>query len=177
MLIRSSSSVRAVIGTTPVRRSRSTRPPSSAMSRIMSSESTGVSCQPSDAFRAGTTNTPTGRSTSPMGSSCSPASANQLVGPDSPAPQIGRLERVWVREHPAGEVVGPAIVVSESAGERAALVQRVGPDARVLERDRQTPVRAVERFVEQAGRDHDRGPVKAGVAVGLRLAVDQCRDR
>ena len=37
--------------------------------------------------------------------------------------QIGRLERVWVRQHPAGEVVGPAIVVSESAGERAPLVE------------------------------------------------------
>ena len=51
----------------------------------MSSESTGDSWQPS-LFRAGATNRPTGRSMSPTDSSCSSASASQVVAIDAARP-------------------------------------------------------------------------------------------
>jgi hypothetical protein len=80
-LIRSSSASRLAIGITAERRSRSSRPPSSAISRIVSSASTGVSCHPSLDPIAGTTNTPIGRSTLPTAPSRSPASESQVSDP------------------------------------------------------------------------------------------------
>jgi len=80
-LIRSSSAARKAIDSTAERRSRSSRPPSSATNRIVSSASTGTSCHPSLDPSAGTTNTPTGRSTAPTLPSCSPASESQVSEP------------------------------------------------------------------------------------------------
>ena len=74
---RSMSSLAAAAGSTAERRSRSSRPPRETNSRIASSESTGVSCQPSPRT-AGITNSATGRSTRSTASSCSPATASQV---------------------------------------------------------------------------------------------------
>ena len=105
-LIRSSSASRLPIGITAERRSRSSRPPSSAISRIVSSASTGVSCHPSLDPIAGTTNTPTGRSTLPTAPSRSPASDNQVVRADPPAAQVAGVELAGVGEQPPRQVVG-----------------------------------------------------------------------
>jgi len=78
--IRSSSAGTRSIGSVAAHRSRSTCPPRAVSSRIASSDSTGVSCQPS-VLIAGATNRPTGRCTRSTPSSCSSASASQVGEP------------------------------------------------------------------------------------------------
>ena len=80
-------------------------------------------------------------------------------------------------EHPPRQIVRPALLNAEAAGERAPLIGRIRPHRRILERDRQPLVCARQPPVQQARRHGDGAPVKAGVAVGLRLPVDQRRDR
>ena len=70
-----------------------------------------------------------------------------------------------------------SVADAEPAAEGAALVVARCPHARVVEIDRQPRVRAAQSVVEPArGRGHRR-PVQAGLAVGMRLAVDQRADR
>ena len=59
------------------------------------------------------------------------------VRADPPAAQIAGVEPAGVREHPARELVRAALIEPERTGERAALIELVGPHRRVIERDRQ----------------------------------------
>ena len=175
-LIRSMSSLAAAAGSTAERRSRSSCPPRETNSRIASSESTGVSCQPVPAH---------GRHDEQRDRPLDPVDLVELLaghlqpcrGGDPPAPQLARVELVGVREHPPREVIGLPGRQTEAGGERPALRPDITEHGRVRQVDRERGVCSAQLLVELARGRGDAGPVKAGVRVRARLPVDERLDR
>ena len=100
----------------------------------MSSASTGISCHPSLDPSAGTTNTPTGRSTLPDRPEPLAGEREPGVRADPPAAQVAGVELAGVGEQPPRQVVRQMVVEPERAGEHAPLIELIRPHARIVER-------------------------------------------
>ena len=124
---------------------------------------------------AGTTNTPTGRSTRSTGGQLLVGERQPRGRGDPPAAQVARRRTRRGARAPSARGRRPARRRAPSRrGERAALVVAVRPDRRGRRgRSAAGRGRAAARSSSCARRGGEPRPVQAGVAVGARLAVDQ----